>query len=389
MKDDLRLDPVPKRKLYALFEYIEILNEVSSLLWQSTVGVRHESRAVPELEHACSDALGKQDVVGVGSGSDALVCALKAYGIGPDHEVIVPAYGCAAVASAVSWVGATPVFVDVSLVDHALDPRCIEAAFTEHTRAIIFVHLNGRVSDAIIRVCEVARKQSLVTIEDASQVFGMHLAVDGQKIPVGTVGDVGCFSFTTGKPFATFGNAGIVTSTDKKLLSRVRTISRYGATRPHTAYTEIGSNARLDVLHAAILRVRMKRRSYWARTKSALTSIYLRELSNIADVTLHTAYAGVQHTGDPLVIEVARREELIQFLQNEIADTTLLPQRRYPVILSDFTALGGRTVSTYKNGTALAARTIVVSTTRMRSAAEIRTLCATIRRFYRAASDEK
>jgi dTDP-3-amino-3,4,6-trideoxy-alpha-D-glucose transaminase len=212
--------------------------------------------------------------VGVNSGTDALQLALWACDIGPGDEVITVAHTAVATAAAIRLTGATPIFVDVDPATYTMDAAQLEAAVTPHTRAIIPVHLYGHPAD-MRPILEIARRHGLRVIEDCAQAHGARY--HGQR--VGTLGDLGCFSFYPTKNLGALGDGGAVVGPPGELLHRVRRLREYGWT-PQARYIsqEEGMNSRLDEIQAAILRVKLKYLDPWNERRRKLAAHYATHL---------------------------------------------------------------------------------------------------------------
>lgn len=190
---------------------------------------------------------GARSCVGVANGSDAIVVALQALGVGPGDEVITTAFSYFATASTITRVGATPVFADIDLATYNLDPRDVERRVTARTRAILAVHLFGRMAD-VDALVDIARRRNLHLLEDCAQAAG---ASDRGRF-AGTVGVVGCFSFFPAKPLGCDGDGGACVTDDEALAERMRQVRITGATAKNV-HDIPGGNYRLDPLQAAIL----------------------------------------------------------------------------------------------------------------------------------------
>ena len=203
------------------------------------------------FEKAFAVYCGTKYCVGVGNGLDALMLALKALGIGEGDEVIVPSNTYIATALAVTYVGATPVFVEPDIRTFNIDPALIEAAITEKTKAIMPVHLYGQACD-MDPIMAVAKKYGLKVVEDCAQAHGA--TYKGQKI--GSFGDAAGFSFYPGKNLGALGDAGAVVTNDKELADKLRALGNYGSDyKYHHIY--LGNNSRLDELQAAFLAAKL------------------------------------------------------------------------------------------------------------------------------------
>lgn len=207
---------------------------------------------VAAFERACAAFVGAPHAIGVSSGTDALIVALLALGVGPGDEVICPAYTFFATASAVLRVGATPVLADVDPATYAIDPAGVAARIGPRTRAVMPVHLFGDTAE-VERITAAAG--GVPVVEDAAQAMGAAMR-GGQR--AGSVGALGCFSFFPTKNLGGFGDGGLVTTRDAALADRARALRAHGAREKHR-HTMIGGNFRLDALQAALLGVELPR----------------------------------------------------------------------------------------------------------------------------------
>lgn len=223
---------------------------------------------VAEFEREFAAWLGVAHCLGVANGTDALELGLRALGIGPGDEVIVPAMTAAFSALAVSRAGATPVFADVDAATATLDPVAVEARITPRTRAIMPVHLYGGTAD-LTALGALAERRGLALIEDAAQAHGANW--QGRR--VGGFGLLGAFSFYPSKNLGAYGDGGAVVTNDADLADRVRRL-RHGGQAGRYEHVEIGVNSRLDELQAAILRVRLAALDAENRTRRALAARY-------------------------------------------------------------------------------------------------------------------
>jgi dTDP-4-amino-4,6-dideoxygalactose transaminase len=231
---------------------------------------------VEAFERECSGALGVPHAIAVSSGTDALLVALMALGIGPGDEVIVPSFTFFATAGSVARLGATPVFADVRADDFNLDPADIARHITPRTKALIPVHLFGQPAD-MDALLALARAHRLAVIEDAAQSFG---ARHGTRC-AGTLGEFGTFSFFPSKNLGGFGDGGLVTTSRNDLAERVRLLRTHGA-KPKYYHAEIGGNFRLDALQAALLRVKLPHRHAYAAARRANAVAYAADLAPLA-----------------------------------------------------------------------------------------------------------
>ncbi len=217
---------------------------------------------------------GAKYCVGVGNGLDALMLSLKALGIGEGDEVIVPSNTYIATALAVTYVGATPIFVEPRIETFNINPEGIEALITENTKAIIPVHLYGQVCE-MDPILEIAKKYNLRVVEDCAQAHGA--TYKGQK--VGTFGDVGCFSFYPGKNLGALGDAGAIVTNDQSLATKIRALGNYGSDyKYHHIYK--GNNSRLDELQAAFLSVKLPHLDKMNEQRRQIAARYTEGIKN-------------------------------------------------------------------------------------------------------------
>jgi dTDP-4-amino-4,6-dideoxygalactose transaminase len=261
---------------------------------------------VEALERELADRLEAPHAVAVSSGTDALLVALMALGIGAGDEVITPTYSFFATAGCVRRLGATPVFVDIDPVTYNLDPRLVERAITPRTRAILPVHLYGLCAD-LDPIVAIARRAAVPIIEDAAQAIGARYR--GRQ--AGTIGDVGCFSFFPSKNLGAFGDGGLVTTADARLAAELRLLRNHGA-EPKYFHSRIGGNFRLDALQAAVLRVKAPHLDRWTAMRRRNADRYraLAAEFGLDQVTLPVEPAGYTHIYNQFVIRGPQRDAL-------------------------------------------------------------------------------
>ena len=245
--------------------------------------------------------------VGISNGTEALHLALLACGVGPGDEVITVPNTYVATAFAISYCGATPVFVDVDAVTFNIDVSRIEAAITSRTKAILPVHMYGQIVD-MDPLLEVARRHKLWVIEDAAHAHGAEYK--GRR--AGSLGDVGCFSFYPGKVLGCYGDGGAVTLNDEMLLDRIRVLRYMGQHRKYL-HEVVGYQQRLDEIQAAILRVKLRHLDTWIEERRRWAALYDELLAGLPVVT-PKAVGDVRHVYYVYTIRTPRREELIAFL---------------------------------------------------------------------------
>jgi dTDP-4-amino-4,6-dideoxygalactose transaminase len=232
---------------------------------------------VAELEERVAGYCACRYAVGVSSGTDALLVALMALGIGPGDEVITPAFSFFASASTIYRLGAKPVFVDVDPETYSIAPDKVEAAVTERTRAIIPVHLFGQCAD-MAAVMEIAAKNDIPVVEDAAQAIGAEHAgsIEPGHKRAGSFGAFGCFSFFPTKNLGAFGEGGMVTTSNEALAQRARMLRHHGD-RGRYDHVLVGGNFRLEALQAAVLLVKLGHLDEWIERRQANAALY-REL---------------------------------------------------------------------------------------------------------------
>ena len=263
------------------------------------------------LEGELADYLGVAHAVGMSSGTDALIAALMALGVGPGDEVVTPTFSFFASAGSVSRLGATPVFVDIDPRTFNVDPEAMARAITPRTKALMPVHLYGQAADmaALVAVSEAC---GLPIVEDAAQAIG---ARDGSR-PVGGFGQIGCFSFYPTKNLGAFGDGGLVTTNDAATADRLRLLRDHGQ-QPKDHHAIIGVNFRLDAIQAAVLRVKLPHLAGWTggRRRNAVRYRALFAEAGLLDVvTLPHERPDSYHVYNQFVVQVARRDELRAFL---------------------------------------------------------------------------
>lgn len=266
---------------------------------------------------------GSRYAVGVSSGSAALELALRACGIGPGDEVLVPVFTFIATAASVTAVGATPVFVDVNPEFYTLDPNLAEQKITARSKAIIPVHLYGQMAD-MERIAELASRRNLVLIEDAAQAHGARL--HGKS--AGSWGSATAYSFYPSKNLGACGDAGAVVTHDESVAERIRLLRNHGSSHDKYRHEIAAFNHRLDSLQAAILAVKLPYLEQWNEGRREAAQQYRRALSAL-DLLLPQERPGSTHVYHLFVIRARQRDELRKFLREQGIDTGL----HYPLPL--------------------------------------------------------
>jgi dTDP-4-amino-4,6-dideoxygalactose transaminase len=318
-------------------QYADLKNEIDEAVHRVLDGTRFiGGPEVSGLEEEIARYSQCKHAIGCASGTDALILALRALGVGPGDEVVTTGYSFFASAGTVVNVGAIPVFVDIDPRTYNIDAHRLEAAITSRTKAVIAVHLYGQCCDlgAVKAVCD---KHRLYLIEDAAQAIGAEW--EGKR--AGSVGDIGCFSFFPSKNLGAAGDGGKLTTQDDALGERLRLLREHGA-KPKYYHSIVGTNSRLDALQAAILRVKLRHLDRWSEARARNAALYdqLLEGSPVGRPFRDTR---ARHIYNQYVIRVAERDPMRQHLTERGVGTEIY----YPVPLhlqQCFATLG------YKNG---------------------------------------
>ena len=267
---------------------------------------------VEQFESAAAAVAGARFGIGMSSGTDAILVALMALGIGPGDEVICPSFTFFATAGCIARVGARPVFADSCPECFNLAPGGIEPLITGRTKAIIPVHLFGQAAD-MDPVLEIARRRGLVVIEDAAQAFGA--AYRGR--PVGSLGDFGIISFFPTKNLGALGDAGLLVTNDEALAEKARVLRNHGASRRYF-HSLVGGNFRLDALQAALLGVKLPRLAEYTAQRQRHFAEYNRALGGREGVIVVPAtHPDRTHIANQYTLRVrrGRRDALRRFLE--------------------------------------------------------------------------
>ena len=293
---------------------------------------------VDALERELAAMLEVSHAIGVSSGTDALLAALMAVGIGPGAEVVTSAYSFFATAGCIARLGARPVFVDIDPATFNLDAGMVDAACTPSTKAIVPVHLFGLVAE-MEEILNVSKRRGIPVIEDAAQAIGARR--DGRT--AGSFGTIGCFSFFPSKNLGAFGDGGLVTTNHAVVGNMLRLLRNHGAD-PKYFHKIVGGNFRLDALQAAVLRVKAPHLAGWTDGRRRNADRY-RQLMRAAGidgrVTLPIEPPGCDHIYNQFVIRVEKRDALRAHLLSRGVETEIY----YPVPLhlqECFAPLGGR-----------------------------------------------
>jgi dTDP-4-amino-4,6-dideoxygalactose transaminase len=271
---------------------------------------------VKALEEEVATRCGVGHGIGCSSGSDALLLALAAAGVGPGDEVIMPPFTFFATAGAVCRTGARPVFVDIDARSFNIDPLQVENKITPRTRALMPVHLFGQCAD-MEPLWHIAERHRLPIIEDAAQALGAEY----RGRPAGSLGTIGCFSFYPSKNLGAFGDAGMTVTDDAGLAERMACLRVHGM-EPRYYHKYLGWNARIDALQAAMLRVKLPHLDHWIsgrRQAAARYDALIEEQHLSSFLTRPTVMPGRRHTFNQYVVRVADglRDALMRHLKSE------------------------------------------------------------------------
>ncbi len=282
--------------------------------------------SVENFEHECADYCNTAHGIGVSSGTDAILVALMAMGIGEGDEVITSPYTFFSTAGSIVRLGATPVFVDIEPHSFNIDATQIEAAITEKTRAIMPVHLFGQMANMEI-INQVAHSRDILVVEDASQAIGSRQ----HNKPACSFGDMGTLSFFPSKNLGGFGDGGMVVTNDNELATISRQLRNHGM-EPKYFHPRIGGNFRLDALQAGVLNVKLKHLNHWHEQRRGNATLYRKYFSEVGidrspdvldtgdfqnGIILPTEEEGNYHIYNQFVIYTDRRDELMQYLRSQ------------------------------------------------------------------------
>ncbi len=266
---------------------------------------------VAQFEAEFASFCGCDYAVGVGSGTEALWLSLIAMGVGAGDEVITVPYTFIATAEAISYCGASPVFVDIDEKTYTMDPELIEDAITPRTKAIVPVHLCGQMAD-MDPILEIAQRHGLFVIEDACQAHGAEYK--GKR--AGTLGDTGCFSFYPGKNLGAYGEAGAVVTRNKELPDKITTLRDHGQAQKYY-HDLIGWNCRMDGIQGAILSVKLKYLEGWNEARRANALLYDEALEEVEGITLPYEAGYGRHVYHLYAVRAPQRDLLSSTLKEK------------------------------------------------------------------------
>jgi len=355
-----QLNPLREELLAAASE---VISSGQFILWEQCEKFEADFAELCQTEAA----------IAVNSGTDALVLVLKALGIGPGDEVIVPPNGFVASAASIGLVGATPVFADVR-DDYNLDPDAVSAAVGPRTRAIMVVHLTGRPAP-MSPLSEIAAEHNLVVIEDAAQAIAAEL--DGKR--VGSFGVAGCFSLHPLKNLGALGDGGVITTNDRKLEESLRLHRNHGLSSRDSC-DFFAMNSRLDEVQAAMLRVKLGHLEGWTERRRQIVSTVRAGLAGVPQVRVPDERINERAVYHTLVIEAERRDELRAHLEaREIGTAIHYP---VPIHLQPAAAALGHKRGDFPVAEAQAARIVSLPVYPELEDTEVEVVIEAIRTFY-------
>jgi dTDP-4-amino-4,6-dideoxygalactose transaminase len=319
------MDKIPLCRMFVDDEIKKVVLDVLDSGWyvkgQNAKGLEAEFAAFCQAKHGISAS----------SGTSAIFMALKALGIGPGDEVIVPSATFIASVNPIILLGGTPVFADIEPSTNTIDMDQIKGLVTSKTKAIIPVHLYGHPSE-MKPIMDIAREHDIKVVADACQAHGAMCF--GHN--VGTIADIACFSFFPSKNMSVLGEGGMITTNDAELAEKMSMIKDHGRKDKHT-HVMFGLNLRLSELHAAIGRVQLKHLSGWVEKRRKNAALYTELLGEIEGITVPSEKGWAQHVYYVYVIKTKRRDELAEYLKSKNIATGIhypIPVHRQPFILN-------------------------------------------------------
>lgn len=300
-------------------QYHEIKAEIDQAIKETLENGRFIlGEKVGQFEEAFAKNSRAKHCISLGSGTEALHLALRAAGVGPGDEVIVPAHTFIATALAVWYCGAKPVFVDVREDTYCIDPEKIAAAITAKTKAVIPVHMYGQYAD-MAPIMEIAQNENIAVVEDAAQSHGAEYK--GKR---GVLGHVACYSFYPTKNLGAYGDGGAIVTNDNEIAEKTLLLRNYGEKKKYEHILK-GFNSRLDELQAAMLLVKLKYLDKWVEKRRAIAKDYSSQLAAAVTTGIITpremSYG--KHSYYLYVIRSSQRDKLQQHLKNERVETLI------------------------------------------------------------------
>ncbi|HEX5386217.1 MAG TPA: DegT/DnrJ/EryC1/StrS family aminotransferase [Gemmatimonadales bacterium] len=269
---------------------------------------------VARLEAEVARLSGAAHGVACASGTDALLLPLRALGLRPGDEVIVPAFTFFATAGAVHNAGGTPVFVDIDPATFNLSPDAVAAAVTPRTRAVVAVHLYGQMA-AMEQLLEIGRRHGIPVLEDAAQAIGARRRIDGVWHAAGGLGRAGGLSFFPSKNLGAWGDGGMMLTSDDALAARLRKLRLHGGAKQYH-HEEVGINSRLDTLQAAVLLVKLRHLADWSDARRRRAARYTAAFTGHAAVCPPRVDPANEHIFHQYTVRVERRDALAAHLKS-------------------------------------------------------------------------
>jgi dTDP-4-amino-4,6-dideoxygalactose transaminase len=308
-----------------LLDLVAQYHSIKDEMDEAVLGVLESGRFilgpnVSALEQEIAAYLGVKHAIGVASGTDALLIALRAAGVEPGNEVIVPTYSFFATVGTVLTLGARPVFVDIHPETYLINVAAIETVITPETKAIIPVHLYGQPAD-MDEIMAIAEKHGLKVIEDNAQAFGAEY----RGVKTAAIGDIGCLSFFPSKNLGGYGDGGMVTTNDDGIAEKVRMLRMHGWKKKYFPEM-LGYNSRLDEMQAAVLRVKLKHLDAWNARRAEIAHEYSRHLCTL-ELRVPVEAPGRTHVYHLYMVAFEQRDAVQQGLKDAgIASEVYYPQ---------------------------------------------------------------
>ncbi len=288
--------------------------------------------AVNDFEQQFAEYVGVSECVACNSGTDALYLALRTLNIGAGDEVITTSFTFIATSEIIVRAEATPIFVDIDPDTYNLDIEQIESAITSKTKAIIPVHLFGQPTD-MTKLMAIARSHHLLVIEDCAQATGASWA--GEK--VGSIGDVGCFSFFPTKNLGACGDGGAVTTNDKAIAQSIRKLKEHGMSSVRYCHDDTGLNSRLDTIQAVILQIKLRHLDRWNDKRSSIATTYRKLLDSAPGIKLPQALSGGESVWNQYTIAIEDKQQTNEptrdKIRQQLQDLGVTSMVYYPIPL--------------------------------------------------------
>lgn len=331
------------------------------------------TEAVDSFETAFADYIGAKYCVGTNSGTDALILALLAMGIGPGDEVITQANTFYATVAAICFVGATPVLVDAEPHAYLMDIEQVEPAITARTKAIIAVHLFGKCMP-MKQLLALAEKHQLRVIEDAAQSHGAR--IDGHA--AGHFGDIGCFSFHPSKNLAAAGDAGAIVTDDLHLAEQIKVLRALGQSGQNR-HVALGMNSKLDAIQARVLSAKLGHLEHWNEQRRAVAAHCISRLDGLP-LSFQAPAEHEDHVYHLFQVRTEQRDALLAHLQSNGIDAVV----RYPtpIHLQEAFAAYGWKAGDFPVAEALATQTLCLPLRPDMDADEVDRVCGCVRAFF-------